>query len=105
MCRRQIKGAPNGQICPGKDRKHCGKRRKCWLPAFSSFPTMFPNGFFFRVVKSEDFHLIISSFANSFNSDTTEIFYELKDFRDHMAYFKNSFGKVLWVYLHFLSRT
>ena len=21
--------------------KHCGKRRKCWLPAFSSFPTMF----------------------------------------------------------------
>ena len=22
-------------------RKHCGKRRKCWLPAFSHFPTMF----------------------------------------------------------------
>ena len=22
-------------------RKHCGKRRKCWLPAFSPFPTMF----------------------------------------------------------------
>ena len=21
--------------------KNCGKRRKCWLPAFSSFPTMF----------------------------------------------------------------
>ena len=20
--------------------KHCGKRRKCWLPAFSPFPTM-----------------------------------------------------------------
>ena len=24
--------------------KHCGKRRKCWLPAFSSFPTMFLKG-------------------------------------------------------------
>ena len=22
-------------------RKHCGKRRKCWLPALSPFPTMF----------------------------------------------------------------
>ena len=21
--------------------KHCGKRRKCWLPAFSPFPSMF----------------------------------------------------------------
>ena len=26
-------------------RKHCGKRRKCWLPAFSPFPTMFSKGF------------------------------------------------------------
>ena len=27
----------------GKDAfsKNCGKRRKCWLPAFSPFPTMF----------------------------------------------------------------
>ena len=23
--------------------KHCWKRRKCWLPAFSPFPTMFPT--------------------------------------------------------------
>ena len=29
----------------GKDRKHCGKRRKCWLPAFSPFPTMFSKAF------------------------------------------------------------
>ena len=27
--------------CFRKDRKHCGKRRKCWLPAFSPFPTIF----------------------------------------------------------------
>ena len=31
-----------------------GKRRKCWLPAFSPFPTMFSKAFFFRVVKSLD---------------------------------------------------
>ena len=36
----------------GKDRKQCGKRRKCWLPAFSPFPTMFSRGLFLRVVKS-----------------------------------------------------
>ena len=29
-----------------------GKRRKCWLPAFFPFPTMFSNGFLNRVVKS-----------------------------------------------------
>ena len=23
--------------------KHCGKRRKCWKPAFSPLPTMFPT--------------------------------------------------------------
>ena len=34
------------------DRKHCGKRRKCWLPAFSPFPTMFSKGFFPQCVKS-----------------------------------------------------
>ena len=28
--------------------------RKCWLPAFSPFPTMFSKGFFIRVVKSRD---------------------------------------------------
>ena len=31
-------------------RKHCGKWRKCWFPAFSSFPKMFSKGFFSRVV-------------------------------------------------------
>ena len=25
------------EICCGKGRKHCEKRRKCWLPAFSPF--------------------------------------------------------------------
>ena len=33
-------------------RKYCEKRRKCWLPAFSPFPTMFSKSFFFRVIKS-----------------------------------------------------
>ena len=35
-------------------RKQCEKRRKCWLPAFSPFPTMFSNGLIFREVKSRD---------------------------------------------------
>ena len=42
------------QICVGKDRKLCGKTRKCWLPAFSPFPTMFSKGFFLKVVKMGD---------------------------------------------------
>ena len=37
-----------------KSRKHCGKRRKCWLPAFSTFHTVFSKAFFFSVVKSRD---------------------------------------------------
>ena len=35
-------------------RKHCGKRRKCWLPAFSPFPLMFSKGYFLRVVKNQN---------------------------------------------------
>ena len=35
-------------------RKYCGKRRKCWLPLFSPFPTMFSNGFFLGFIKSLD---------------------------------------------------
>ena len=29
-----------------KVRKDSGKRRQCWLPAFSPFPTMFSKAFF-----------------------------------------------------------
>ena len=36
------------------DRNHFGKRRKCWLPAFSPFPKMFSKTFFLGVVKSRD---------------------------------------------------
>ena len=32
-------------------KKTCGKRRNCWLPVFSPFPTMFSNGFFLWSVK------------------------------------------------------
>ena len=41
-------------MCFDNGRKHYGKRRKCWLPAFSPFPTMFSKGFFFKVVRSWD---------------------------------------------------
>ena len=35
-------------------RNHCGKRRKCWLPAFSPFPTRISKDFHFRVNKNGD---------------------------------------------------
>ena len=35
--------------CFWKCTKHCGKRRKCWLPAFSPFPTMFLKAVFLGV--------------------------------------------------------
>ena len=54
ICRQQNKCHCKIKICFGKGRKHCGKRRKCWLPAFSPFFTMFSKAFFFRVVKSRD---------------------------------------------------
>ena len=38
----------------GRMEKHHGKRRKCWLPAFSPFPIMFSKDLFVRVVKSRD---------------------------------------------------
>ena len=31
------------EIWLGKSRKHCWKRRKCWLPAFSPFLQCFPK--------------------------------------------------------------
>ena len=52
ICRQQNKWKLNIEICNGKGRKHCGKWRKCWLPAFSPFPTMFSKAFCLRVVKS-----------------------------------------------------
>ena len=33
ICRQQNKCHWKIEICFGMDRKHCGKRRKCWLPA------------------------------------------------------------------------
>ena len=45
-CRRQIKFGRKIEICFVTDRKHCVKRRKCWLPVFSPFPTMFSKGFY-----------------------------------------------------------
>ena len=46
----------NLKFWSGKGRKHCGKRRKCWLPAFSPFPfpTMFSKGFLYRAVTGHD---------------------------------------------------
>ena len=45
---------PKIEIYSVKGRKHCGKCRKCWLPAFSPFPTVFSKGFCLKVIKSRD---------------------------------------------------
>ena len=62
-------------------RKHCGKRRKCWLPAFSPFPTMFcsllkTNFIFFLVT-----FILLS--ANAFNLDCSDLSFakELRDMK------------------------
>ena len=39
------KSNPKIEICSGKGKNaFCGKKRKCWLPAFSPLPTMFSEG-------------------------------------------------------------
>ena len=50
--RRQFFCGSNGATSLRKGRKHCGKRKKCWFPAFSPSPTMFSKAFSLRVVKS-----------------------------------------------------
>ena len=52
--------------------KQCRKRRKCWLPAFSPFPTMFSKGFFLRVVKSQDCEVKSYIFDDDLSSLTIE---------------------------------
>ena len=54
ICKQQNKRNLKTAILFGKGRKHCGKRRKCWLPAFSPFPTMFSKGIFLKAVKSRN---------------------------------------------------
>ena len=44
--------------------KHCGKRRKCWSPAFSPFPTMFST--LPKTNFNFSFTFVLSS-ANTFN--------------------------------------
>ena len=64
ICSRQIKCNSEPEICFGKGRKYCGKRRKCWLLTFSPFPTMFSKGLFVRVVQSRDCVVKVNPFPN-----------------------------------------
>ena len=52
ICRQQNKCWLNGDFSLSYSRKHCGKRRKSWLPALSHFPGVFSKAVFFRVNKS-----------------------------------------------------
>ena len=50
--------------------KHCGKKRKCWKPAFSPFPTMYST-----LSKTEIIIYVTSilSSANAFNFDQVRL--------------------------------
>ena len=50
VCRQHVNVRSNREICLIYGRKRCRKWRKCWLPAFSPFPTMFSDAFTFRVL-------------------------------------------------------
>ena len=51
ICRWQSKCNLNIKICFEEGRKHCGNRRKCWLPVFSPFHRMFSKAFSLRSLK------------------------------------------------------
>ena len=56
-CRRRKKKKKlqlKNEICFGNGRLHFGKRRKCWLPAFSPFTKMFSKASFVKLGKSQD---------------------------------------------------
>ena len=65
ICRQYDKCDQKIEICVWKGRKHWGKRRKCWLPAFSPFPTVFSKAFFSRGVKSRDCKVMGSVYVRS----------------------------------------
>ena len=71
MCRRQNKSDSKNEIYGGKSRKHCGKRRKCWLAAFSPFSIMFSKACFSRGVKSQDCVVKGEIFTRQFHVLTT----------------------------------
>ena len=60
--------------------KHCGKRRKCWKPAFSPFPTMFSTQSKTKIIIWASFILLS---ANTFNVVTSKILSFGKELTDH----------------------
>ena len=57
-------------------RKPCGKRRKCWSPAFSPFPTKFSIISQIIITISDRFDML---FANAFNFDQRKILSSCKE--------------------------
>ena len=67
ICRQQINSDSKIEICIGKSRKHCEKRRKCWLPAFLLFSQCFQKLSFPEVLKVEIVWLRVKSIKNLFS--------------------------------------
>ena len=51
ICIRQINRDSKMVTCAWKDRKHGGKRRKCWLPVFSPFYTHVEDGTYYGITR------------------------------------------------------
>ena len=78
--------------------KHCGKRRKCWQPAFSSFPTVFSNLLQREIVILAILHL---SSANAFNLVMSK---KLSFGKELISMLSNIISKSLAAFLHALCR-
>ena len=63
ICRQQIKCCYNDDFCLWLGRKHCGKRRKCWLPEFFLFPMVSKN-FSFRAATTHKCVKGLNTFRN-----------------------------------------
>ena len=48
-----LDGVTPGEFEYNKDRKHYGKRRKCWSLVFPSLPKICSEGFTLKVIKTE----------------------------------------------------
>ena len=51
ICRRLNKYDSKIETCYGMSKKYCRKRRKCWLPAFSTFLQCFRKNTLSRLLK------------------------------------------------------
>ena len=101
ICRPQFHCGSKDAISLWRDRKHCGKKRKCWLPAFSSFSPVFSKAFYLGHLKlplcGQGVCLIVKkSLAACFPNSITFLNMQVKSTLSSDSY--KSFSKALFDY-------